>query len=39
MHTKKYFALLLNRISFAEWLPDGSEKPGEGLCADCVPDL
>jgi hypothetical protein len=30
-HTKKYFGLLLNRISFAKWLPDGSEKPGEGF--------
>ena len=30
---------LLIRIPVADGLPDGSEKPGEDLCAGFVPDL
>ena len=30
---------MLNRITKAEGLPDGSGKPGEGLGAGFVPDL
>ena len=30
---------MLNRVTTAEGLPDGSVKPGEGFVAGFVPDL
>jgi len=30
---------MLNRLPFAHWLRDRSEKPGEDLCKGFVPDL
>jgi hypothetical protein len=33
------FLYLLIRVTTDEWLPDGSEKPGEALWVWVVPDL